>query len=278
MQSRLLNSFPMLYHDFTTRHGGCSKIPYSSNNLAFHVGDNHDDVVTNHRNLADKIGYRLDRLVHMRQIHSNTVIVVDNDHNFDNPPECDALITNIPHTPIMVMTADCTPVLLFDKEKNVIAAVHAGRAGAFSNIISETVKRMHSEFGSRPEEIAAAIGPSIHGCCYEVGKDITEEANRNGYKYAISTRDKKLYLDINAILMRQLKKSKIKQENIENINICTACRNDLFFSYRSDKQQTGRMAGIIMLTDIHTEDRQQHCRNDKTYNTADNQHKYRLKK
>ena len=248
MQSRLLNTFSSLRHIFTTRHGGCSKAPYCSNNFAFHVGDDHDDVMANHLCLAKKMGYRLDNLVHMRQVHSSTVMVVGSNNDFDNPPECDALITNIPEIPLMVMTADCTPVLLFDREKNIIAAVHAGRAGAFGNIISKTVKKMKSGFDSKPEEIIAAIGPSIRNCCYEVGKEIVDEADRNGFKYAISTRDKKFYLDINTILVRQLRESGIKQENIEDIGICTACRNDLFFSYRADFQKTGRMAGVISLS------------------------------
>ena len=249
MQSQLLNSFPTLHHSFTTRHNGNSKIPYKSNNLAFHVGDSHKDVMSNHKELADKMGYELDRLVYMRQIHSDIIVVVDNDHNFNNPPECDALITNMPQTPIMVMTADCAPVLLFDKEKNVITAVHAGRAGAFGNIIPKTVRKMHDVFGSRPKEIIAVIGPSIHGCCYEVGKDIADEAAIDGFGYAVSIKDKKFYLDINTILSRQLEKSGIEPKNTEDMNICTACRNDLFFSYRADSQKTGRMAGVIFLSD-----------------------------
>ena len=248
IQSELLTPYKQVTHLFSTRDGGVSKIPFNSNNLAFHVGDNSENVIQNHLALAKQMGYQHSDLVHMRQIHSDKIIIVDPDiHNFENPPECDALITDKVNIPLMVMTADCTPVLLFDSVQNVIAVVHAGRAGAVEAIVPKTIKKMGSDFGSKLENITVVLGPSIHGCCYEVGEKIAKEVITDGYDFAVIYRDERYYLEVNAIIHKQLEKSGIKKENIENIDICNACENRDFFSYRADSQKTGRIAGVLML-------------------------------
>ena len=248
LTSRLLQKHPQVSYAFTTRHGGMSQLPYSSNNLAFHVGDNADDVIKNHQKLAQKMGYDYLSLVHMRQIHSDKIFIVDTAlHNFESPPECDALITDQPHIPLMVMTADCTPVLLFDSVQNVIAVAHAGRAGAVKGIVPKTIEKMGSDFGSKIEDITIVLGPSIHGCCYEVGEKIAKEVIAEGYDFAVITKEDNYYLEVNAIIHRQLHDIGVKKENIEDLGICNACENQDFFSYRADKQKTGRIAGVLLL-------------------------------
>ncbi|MGB5966429.1 MAG: peptidoglycan editing factor PgeF [Sulfurimonadaceae bacterium] len=248
LSSRLLNRFKQITHAFTTRHNGMSNRPYNSNNLAFHVGDNADDVIKNQEKLALKMGYDLSKLVHMQQIHSDKIIVVDPDiHNFENPPECDALITNQPRVPLMVMTADCTPVLLFDSVQNVIAVAHAGRAGAVKAIVPKTIEKMCNDFECKIENITVVLGPSIHGCCYEVGEKIAKEVADDGYGFAVIAKEGSYYLEVNAIIHRQLQETGVKKENIEDLDICNACENRDFFSYRADKQKTGRIAGVLML-------------------------------
>ena len=246
LSSRLLSSNDGIIHAFTTRHCGQSSVPYSGNNLAFHVGDVEKDVLANHAALADRLGYKLDALVHMRQIHSGDVAIAD-EHSFTSPPECDAVVTDTPGKPLMVMTADCTPVLLYDDRKGVIAAIHAGRAGAFKNIVANTVGCMQSSFGCETKEIIAVLGPSIGECCYEVGEAINEEAESLGLGYAMRERNGRFFLDVNAILKKQLHEIGIVPEHIEEIKRCTACEHDTFFSYRADNRQTGRMAAVIML-------------------------------
>jgi len=250
MQSRLLASHSTIHHIFTTRHGGVSTAPYSSNNVAFHVGDDRHDVNTNHARLARELDYDLSRLVHMRQIHSDKIIIVRDEHMFTNPPECDAIMTDQTGIPLMVMTADCTPILLYDPVHHVIAAVHAGRVGAFKAIAAKTIQKMQTVFSSDPTEIKAVLGPSIHRCCYEVGKVVANEADKNGFGYAISSNTGRYYLDVNRIIKRQLETASVLQENIEELNLCTSCQHETFFSYRADHQQTGRMAGVIMLNDV----------------------------
>ena len=248
LRSTLLSSYPALTHTFTSRNGGVSKVPYQSNNLAFHVGDKVEDVLMNQKDLAQKLSYELGTLVHMRQIHSDKIIIVDPTiHNFDNPPECDALITNQSEVPLMVMTADCTPVLIFDPVQKVIAVAHAGRAGALKGIVPKTIQKMHTAFGSSIDNILVVLGPSIGSCCYEVGKKIAEEVAAQGYSFAVESRDGDFFLDVNAILRHQLRQLDLDDKQVEDKSVCNACHHDTYFSYRADQQVTGRFAGVIML-------------------------------
>ena len=248
VNSDLLGKFTQITHVFTTRKGGVSKSPYLSNNLAFHVEDHKDDVLTNHQNMSQHLDYDYKKLVHMRQIHSDKIVIVKPTiHNFKNPPECDALITNQPNIPLMVMTADCSPVLFYDPKQKVIAVAHAGRAGALKGIIPKTVNKMQEVFGSELIDIQVVLGPSIGACCYEIGEKIATEVLDAGYNSAVIQKDCSFHLDVNTIIHRQLQEIGIHEEKIEDINICNACENNRFFSYRADYQKTGRMSGIIML-------------------------------
>ena len=237
-QSPLLKKYNELTHYFSSKKDG---------NIAFHVGDDPQNVLHNHQTLAKKLSYDYQTLVHMKQIHSSDVHVVHENDNFHNPRKCDALITDIPNKPLMVMVADCSPILLYDPVQQVIAVVHAGRQGAFKNIIKETIAKMEASFSSNTSNVLVSIGPSILACCYEVGEEIVLEAKELSLEYAIKKTDKKYYLDISRILSQQLKQANIPDENIEISQICSACNTDHFFSYRAEGQ-TGRFAGLICLS------------------------------
>lgn len=245
VQSALLKPFSNVTALFTTRHGGISKAPYGDANLAFHVGDDPQDVIKNHDLLANQLGYQRHSLIHMRQIHSDKIVQVDPSFSFDTPPECDALITNHLHTPLMVMSADCTGILIYDPIQKAIGAVHAGRAGALNAILPKTIQTMKETFGTRIEDLHIVLGPSIGGCCYEINETIASECTEKGYSFALRREDKKVFLDVNTILLEQLKNLKIK--NVEVSEHCTSCRCDEYFSYRADAQWTGRIAGVIIL-------------------------------
>lgn len=173
----------------------------------------------------------------MQQIHSNTV-------KFANKPKvyeaCDALVTNVPNLALLVLVADCSPVLLYEHKNKVIAAIHAGRMGAFLNILEKTIRFMQEKFDSKPENIIASIGASIKKCCYEVNNEVLEFSQENFGEFVENR-----HLDINSILLSQLKKSGIT--NVENSQICTKC-DENFFSYRRNLTPK-RQAAIIMLRD-----------------------------
>ncbi|MCD6433402.1 MAG: peptidoglycan editing factor PgeF [Sulfurimonas sp.] len=246
IQSNILKNFSNLTHGFTTRDGGVSQKPYNSLNLAFHVDDNSCHVESNHELLAKRLDYNREKVVHMKQIHSDIVHIVNEDDNFNLPIECDALITNRKNTPLMVMVADCSPILFYDDVQKVIAVAHAGRQGTFKNIVKKVINSMTCRFNSKTEDIYVAIGANIGKCCYEVGSEIYHEAKTLDLEYAFSIKEKSHYLDIRKILKSQLLASGIKKENLKISNECSCCKNDKYFSYRANGV-TGRFCGVILL-------------------------------
>ena len=236
-QTSLLNKHANVVHSFTTKNVG---------NLAFHVNDDIDNVTTNHDNLAKKLHYDKNKLIHMKQIHSNIVHVVTNSDKFDNPPTCDALITNKVDTPLMVMVADCSPMLFFDPIQKVIAVAHAGRAGAFTNIVQNVINAFINDFSCETKNVIVSVGASIGSCCYEVGEEIYFEAKRLNLDFAIEKKDDFYHLDIRNILKKQLIQSGVKKNNIEISNECNRCLHKNYFSYRENRI-TGRFAGVIKL-------------------------------
>lgn len=246
-EKNLLSKYTNLTFSFTTRKGGRSQKPYDNNNLAFHVGDKEEDVLRNHRMLARPLRYNPNALIYMRQIHSSKVHFVTKEDNFQNPPECDALITDQPNRPLMVMSADCIPILIYDTQKQAIAAVHAGRAGALNNILKSTLTAMKEQFKSKPEDLIVVLGPSIHVCCYEIGEALAKEIENGMYASALERRDSKVYLDLLKIVHSQLIELGVNEQHIEISDICTSCQHETYFSYRAEHQKTGRQAGLIML-------------------------------
>ncbi len=244
INSQLLSEYKEIMHAYSTRVEGVSKY---GNNLAYHVNDIKEDVDKNHTQLASCLHYTLDNLVHMNQVHNDKIHIIDETHNYNKIPTCDALVTNKKKVPLMVMVADCIPVLIYDPVKEVIAAIHAGRAGIFKEIIPKTIKKMKKKYSSNSKDMIVSLGPSIHQCCYEVGKEIKEEAEQLGYGYSIQTDRENYYLDLITIGYQQLLDSGIEKDKIEKSSYCTACHTDIFYSYRAEDKHCGRFAGIIML-------------------------------
>lgn len=168
----------------------------------------------------------------LKQIHSATSFVV----TAPVPAgEGDALITRQPGVTISVRTADCYPILLADRVTRAVAAVHAGWRGTEARIVQKVLERMSAEFGARPENITAAIGPGIGGCCYQVGDEVAR-------KFGMSGAGK---LDLAEENVKQLKAAGVLSPRIESITACTHCRPGQFHSYRRDGEQAGRMISFI---------------------------------
>lgn len=221
-----------VFYSFTDKNDG---------NLAFHVEDNEINVIKNRKNLALKLGYNYEDLVYMNQIHSANIIVVD-----ENSPKlvdnCDSIITRSKNLPLMVMVADCIPILMFDDKQGIIAAIHAGRNSTFLEISKKTAEVFIEKFSSNPEDINVVFGASIQKCCYEVSEDLSKIVENSFGKEFVENN----YIDLQGINKKQLNDLGIK--NIEISNICTKCGDKSYFSYRKDKK-TGRFAGIIILKD-----------------------------
>lgn len=208
-------------------------------NLAYHVKDIKENVDKNRQNVALKMDYENKNLVYMNQVHGNNVQIVD-----ENSPklidDCDGIITKSKNLPLMVMVADCIPILFFDEIQGVIAAVHAGRNSTFLRISQITANKMINELGCNPNNIKVIMGPSIQKCCYEVNEELLQIVKTSfGEEFC-----KEKNIDLQAINIKLLEELGIR--NIRVSQICTKCSNEPFFSYRKNPK-TGRFAGIISL-------------------------------
>jgi YfiH family protein len=218
-------------HFFTNRHGGFSHGDYSSWNLASHVGDDLADVELNRAKLRERVG----DFVVMSQVHGDTVVVVDKVPA--DVPVADALITGNPDLALVVMVADCIPLLLRSEE--LVAAVHVGRAGLMNSIALKTVARMR-ELGAM--QISGSIGPAICGSCYEVPKDLHDQVSAIHPLASSKTRIGTPALDLPKALVAALAAGDVP------VVISAGCtlEDDIYFSYRRN-QVTGRQAGVIKL-------------------------------
>lgn len=245
----------------SARQGGVSQGIYRSLNLALHVGDDPSAVIENRRRFLSVLGLDFDRLVTAQQTHSDRVAVVTASDagrgnriytdGFDNT---DAMVTDVPGLPLMVFVADCTPVLLFDPVKQVVGAVHAGWRGSCDSIAARAVETMTGAYGSKPEDILASIGPSINGADYEVGSELAEiftarfgETVTRERGFVLQEGFAKEHLDLWAVNRYVLEQAGVPKENIFNANVSTDSNHELFFSFRHDKGETGRLGAVIAL-------------------------------
>jgi len=158
----------------------------------------------------------------------------------------DALCTSLPQVALGVMTADCVPILLADPRTRAVAAIHAGWRGSAAGIVANAVHAMTNHFGARPRDILAFLGPHIGPCCYEIGNDVAQKISDPG---ALTVSGKKFLLDLGAWNTSLLRETGVLKKNILKTHYCTACRTDLFHSYRADKKVRGSNVSLIWITD-----------------------------
>lgn len=232
-------------HFVTTKEG------WVSGNKPRFTGDQESDYSGFRKELATSCESDTGKIVFPRQTHSDRVVVVTSENFANTIDDTDALITNEPGLFICVQTADCVPIMLFDPEKKVVAAIHAGWKGTVSKIAKKTVQRMVEKFGCNPADIVAGIGPSIHMHAYEVGAEVVEavEASFNNSPALLkpSLNEGRAFLDLWEANQTVLIESGIQEENIEVMGLCSFEQADLFFSARRDGADTGRMVSGIRL-------------------------------
>ncbi|MFD3509445.1 peptidoglycan editing factor PgeF [Nocardia sp. NPDC058666] len=225
----------------TTRAGGFSAAPYESFNLGDHVGDDPEAVRRNRIRLAEGIGLAPDRLVWMEQVHGRNIEIVDGPR--DEPvPVTDALVTTVPGLALVVLTADCVPILLSDDEAGVIAAVHAGRIGARIGIVPRVLEAMVS-VGARIDRIGAFLGPAASGRQYEVPAAMRADVEAHLPGSATTTVRKTPGLDLRAGIRRQLTEAGVS--GVATDPRCTI-EDKTLFSHRRGAP-TGRIAGVIWM-------------------------------
>lgn len=268
LQADALTKIPRLVHGFSTRPGGVSDLAGEKVlSLGFADWDTRKNVLENRRRFLSALDGDGLTLCGLSQIHSDVV------HLFEAMPPApcrgDASITNRPGLLLAVQTADCVPILLVDLNNRAVAAVHAGWRGTLHRIVTKTIGKMQMQFGSRPADLFAAVGPSIGGCCYEVGTEVASEfraqfPNASDWFDELRTGDepnplqwlnmappghqpppKNVLLDLRKANRAQLLDAGLVAQNIVVSDLCTACRRDLFFSYRKERGTTGRLMSVI---------------------------------
>ncbi|NEW29334.1 peptidoglycan editing factor PgeF [Nocardia cyriacigeorgica] len=225
----------------TTRAGGYSAAPYDSFNLGDHVGDDPQAVRRNRERLAETIGLPPQRLVWMEQIHGRNVEIVDGPRT-EPVPATDALVTTVGGLALVVVTADCVPILLSDDEAGVIAAVHAGRIGARIGIVPRVLDAMVS-VGARIDRIGAFLGPAASGRQYEVPAEMRADVERHLPGSATTTERGTPGLDLRAGLRRQLTTAGVGAVAVDPR--CTI-EDKTLFSHRRGAP-TGRLGGVIWM-------------------------------
>jgi len=246
-----LAAVPGVVHAVFTRHGGVSHPPYATLNVGLSNGDNPNAVTENLRRIASWIG--LDLLAAASQVHGTRVAVVD-EAFLDTASRrhhtgftlalgspADALISACPGVGLLIKIADCQAVFLVDPVRRVVANVHCGWRGSVQNILAATVHVMEARFGSQPEDLVAAISPSLGPCCAEF-RHYEREIPKSLWSFQV----RPTYFDFWAVSRRQLEECGLKAENIHPAGECTVCRRDKYFTYRGEKT-TGRMAAVIGL-------------------------------
>ena len=282
LQAEALREISWLVHGFSTR-------------IGFAKWDTPAAVASNRARLVSALNAGKMPLVTLRQVHSDVAHVV-----CAPPPEAgkrqsgdwpasagrrsqgagDAVITQHAGVLLSVQTADCVPILLADTKRRVVAAVHAGWRGTLGRIAVKTLGRMRQEFGTRPRDVVAAIGPAIGRCCYEVGPEVTRafasqfdaaaewfdgqfEPQAEGEQQhwlpwltmmppGHQPEPQRARLDLRAANRRQLVDAGVSPKRIAVSTLCTKCRADLFFSYRREGSGTGRLMAVIGIGETKT--------------------------
>ena len=203
---------------------------------------NLDDI---NRVLKDE--FTLKNLSKNKQIHSNIVNKIDKT-NIGQIIDGDAIITNEKNVPLVILTADCVPVVLVDTENKAVGLAHAGWRGTYGKICEETLKSMQENYNTNPENVVAIIGPSIGSCCYEVSYDLIDKFEKllpNADEKIYEIREGKYYLNLWEVNTQILKEFGVLKSNIINMNICTSCNCDRFFSYRKHEKTPKRIGTFI---------------------------------
>ncbi len=232
----------------TTRYGGYSKGNYASFNCTHYCGDQAEHVALNKDLLCSLLSPRPTALVIPRQTHSTNVKVITSSDDILHLEEVDAVVTHLPGFCLCVSTADCIPVMLYDKEKQVVAAIHAGWRGTVGRIVEKTLRVMKDTYHTDEKDIIACIGPGISLESFEVGDEVYQAFEEAGFDMSLIARKyAKWHIDLWEANRLQLLGLGVKEEHIEVAGICTYQSYESFFSARRMGIRSGRILSGIML-------------------------------
>ena len=253
-----LKAYPEVAHFVTTRHGGISSGAYASFNCSPYTNDSSMNLIRNRHWLFQLMKWEIQELFIAEQRHGAASMVIDKLY-FDTSEGIrqdlligiDALITNVPGYCVCVTTADCVPVLLYDKKLQVVAAIHAGWKGTVKHIVSNVLEHMNQKFGTQGEDVIACIGPSISLASFEVGDEVYEAFKESGFDMSLISVKKrktgKYHIDLWEANRIELLNAGVPAEQIEVAGICSYIHHDEFFSARRLGIDSGRTLSGIMI-------------------------------
>lgn len=257
-------SFPMLEktgiltHGFSTRLGGVSEGIYRSMNLSFSRGDRKEAVMENFRRFGSAIGVKPEDMVFSRQTHTANIrkaTKADKGKGILSPADyddVDGLVTDVPGLCLVTLYADCVPLFFADPVRKVIGLSHSGWRGTVQKIGAVTVRMMEREYGCRPENILACIGPSICQDCYEVSEDVVRKfadvfPEEVWPELFYQKADGKYQLNLWKANEQVFREAGIRPNHMAVTNICTSCNPELLYSHRASKGQRGSLAAFMAL-------------------------------
>lgn len=242
-------------HGFSTRFGGVSGGHLASLNLGCHRGDSEENLRENYRRFCAATGTDAGRIVMTNQVHGTQVrVVTEADIKPDllapTPFEADGLVTDVPGITLVIFSADCIPILFFDPVQNVVGVCHSGWRGTAAGMAAVTARTMVERYGCRVENLRAAIGPGIGGCCFETDADVPQAmlAQLGGLAKPYITRaGEKYHVDLKAINRAVLLDAGLTGGHIDVSGECTCCLHETYWSHRYTHGVRGSQAAVIML-------------------------------
>lgn len=243
-------------HAFSTRLGGVSGGIYSSMNLSFTRGDDENSVMENYRRLAEAVGFSVENIVTSDQTHTANVRVIteaDRGNGITKPrpyTDVDGMITNVPGLVLATFYADCVPLYFIDPVRKAIGLSHSGWRGTAAHIGAVTVRRMQEEYGSLPEDIYGAIGPSICQECYEVSEDVVLEFQKTFPEQSwrdlfYRKENGKYQLNLWEANRQIMLEAGLIEEHISLPGLCTCCNPEFLFSHRASRGKRGNLGAFL---------------------------------
>lgn len=260
LQFRVLNDYNVK-HCITLRHGGVSSGEYKSLNFRTLGNDKIENVFKNLDIIKNELSFG--DICKGKQDHTDRVIIID-EYNKDNylfknlnQEKVDGYVVSSPNIATLITTADCNPIIIYDKAKNVVANVHAGWKGVINKIYINAINIMKRKYNSNVNDLIVCIGPSIRNCCFTSKEDAFKEKFISSFSYSNEylyyNQDGTFHIDLVKILAHELKKVGVLEENIHVADICTRCNTDDFFSYRyavqNNKKDYATMATIVQISE-----------------------------
>lgn len=236
----VFSPFPELVAVESTRLGGVSPFPFASLNLGLATEDDPENIAQNRRIFFDTLHIPVSDVASAHQIHGDGILDVVHGGRWSG---FDALVTATPGVFVSITIADCTPVLIYDAQKKVVAAIHAGWRGTSLQIVKKTMAYIQQTYAVLPSDCFAYVGTCIDECSYEVGADVASHFEDAHKRWDASAQ--KFYLNLKKANEQQLLECGIPENQIAQSPYSTVIHNDRYFSYRKEKGQTGRMLALI---------------------------------